>query len=87
MQQSLKLTITAVGEPGSIFMRPVSPITLHDSKIDVDDDSGSVDLYEDEVDRPAERDTADGLSRLDGPEVFILADTPPKPDTSHRRAS
>ena len=34
MQQSLKLTITAVGEAGSVFMQPCDPITLHESEID-----------------------------------------------------
>ena len=31
MQQTLKLTITAVGENDSVFLTPCDPVTLHES--------------------------------------------------------
>lgn len=86
MHQTLKLTITAMGEPGSIFMHPCEPITLHESEIEVDDDfGGEVSEY-----ASAEEETdAAALAAMAGPEIFILADTPPLPRSQrdHRRAS
>ncbi len=32
MPETLKLTITAVGETGSVFVQPCEPITLHESE-------------------------------------------------------
>lgn len=83
MHQTLKLTITAVGEPDSIFLVPCDPITLHESEID-DEDFGTDDAYDDE--RSAFQSSADALAELASPQVMILADTPPLP-RSHRRAS
>lgn len=34
MQQTLKLTITAVGENDSVFLTPCAPVTLHESCIE-----------------------------------------------------
>ncbi|MEM6854031.1 MAG: hypothetical protein AAF911_13425 [Planctomycetota bacterium] len=85
MQQVLKLTITAVGEPDSIFLVPCDPITLHESEIETDRDV----VIEDGLDveeSSAFEDPADALASLASPEVMILADEPPLP-RSHRRAS
>lgn len=90
MHQTLKLTITAMGEPGSIFMHPCEPITLHESEIEVDDifageDSvAGVDAAEQATD-----DAAAALAEMAGPDIFILADTPPLPRDrrGHRQAS
>ncbi|MEM8737991.1 MAG: hypothetical protein AAGG38_05865 [Planctomycetota bacterium] len=75
MHQELKLTITAMGEPDSIFLTPCDPVTLHESKIEVEPTAD--DDFE---------EAADALAALSAPEVVILADTPPPP-RSHRRAS
>lgn len=88
MHQTLKLTITAMGEPGSIFMHPCEPITLHESEIEVDDDfAGEVSEYASAEE--ATDDAAGALAAMAGPEIFILADTPPLPRSQrdHRRAS
>ena len=84
MHQTLKLTITAMGEPGSIFMHPCEPITLHESEIEVDDDLGTYAPIVEDADRDAD-DAAAALAEMADPEVFILADTPPLP--RQRRAS
>ncbi|MEE9403320.1 MAG: hypothetical protein V3V20_00370 [Algisphaera sp.] len=34
MEHTLKLTITAVGENGSVFLTPCDPVTLHESAIE-----------------------------------------------------
>ena len=88
MHQTLKLTITAMGEPGSIFMRPCEPITLHESEIDLDN-AFADDLEMSEEEEDAVQSAADALAGLAGPEIFILADTPPmpRPQREHRRAS
>ncbi|MEO0515374.1 MAG: hypothetical protein AAF086_08805 [Planctomycetota bacterium] len=84
MHQVLKLTITAVGEPDSIFLVPCDPITLHESEIEEAQDHGS-DAMDDEG--SAFQDSADALASLASPEVMILADEPPLPRSHRRRAS
>ena len=37
MRQTLKLTITAVGEAGSVFTQPCEPVTLHESQVETPD--------------------------------------------------
>jgi len=37
MHHTLKITITAVGEPDSIFLTPCEPVTVHESEIETDD--------------------------------------------------
>ncbi len=77
MQSPLKLTITAVGEPDSVFLTPCEPITLHESACEVaaarqaaDDDGETV-------------TAADALADLAGHEMMVLVDddfdTPPVP--------
>ncbi|MBB6429941.1 hypothetical protein [Algisphaera agarilytica] len=82
MHQTLKLTITAVGEPDSIFLVPCEPITLHESEIDDGQEST-------EAEAPAETGSAflDAADALATPEVMILADEPPLPASHRRRAS
>ena len=86
MHQTLKLTITAVGEPGSIFMRPCDPITLHESEIDLkneNEDSNAGfefgDASEDSV-----VSAADALMHMDTSELLVLAEDE---SADHRRAS
>lgn len=81
MHQTLKLTITAMGEPGSIFMHPCEPITLHESEVEVDGEAPAEQAVEDDV-----QAAADALAAMAEPEIFIIADTPPAPH-GHRRAS
>lgn len=85
MHQVLKLTITAVGEPDSIFLVPCDPITLHESEIeDVSDDYNTDDLADQ---GSAFHDSADALASLASPQVMILTDEPPLPRSPRRRAS
>lgn len=89
MQNTLKLTITAVGEPDSIFLVPCEPITLYESEADdrdvpLFDEAG--DAPASERDRSAFADPAEALASLASPQVMILADTPPLP-RDRRRAS
>lgn len=83
MHQTLKLTITAVGEPNSIFLVPCDPITLHESEVD----ENEIDMFDEQED-PREAsgfiDSADALAQLGSPRVMVLADHPAMP---HRRAS
>ncbi len=85
MHQVLKLTITAVGEPDSIFLVPCDPITLHESEIEPLQDTGS-DAFDDH-ERSAFQDSADALAALASPQVVILADEPPLPRSHRRQAS
>lgn len=86
MHQVLKLTITAVGEPDSIFLVPCDPITLHESEIDAaDDESTSEDFGYEEG--SAFQDSADALASLASPQVMILTDEPPLPRSHRRQAS
>ena len=85
MQQVLKLTITAVGEPDSIFLVPCEPITLHESEIETDSDAVIQDGLELE-EGSALHDPADAGAPWASPEVMILAAEPPRP-RSLRRAS
>ncbi|MEM1110088.1 MAG: hypothetical protein AAGH99_15490 [Planctomycetota bacterium] len=78
MHQVLKLTITAVGEPDSIFLVPCEPITLHESEVE----SAKPAEDGDSVFQTADDDS----SALASPEVMILADEPPLP-ASRRQAS
>jgi len=85
MHQVLKLTITAVGEPDSIFLVPCDPITLHESEIEAADDMfADADL---DHEGSAFQDSADGLASLASPEVMILAEEPPLPRSHRRQAS
>ncbi|MEM6457888.1 MAG: hypothetical protein AAF710_00690 [Planctomycetota bacterium] len=71
-REKLKLTITAVGEPDSIFLVPCEPITLHDSQVEVSDEA--------EDDSLASRDPAEALASLaQAGEMVILTDSPPAP--------
>lgn len=86
MHQVLKLTITAVGEPDSIFLVPCDPITLHESEIDaINDDNATEDLGDEQG--SAFQDSADALASLASPEVMILTDEPPLPRSHRRQAS
>ena len=80
MQQTLKLTITAMGEPGSIFMHPCEPITLHESQIEVDD--ASPPATGDSIFGPTADDALDdaaaALAEMAAP-IVVLADEPPSP--------
>jgi len=85
MHQTLKLTITAMGEPGSILMHPCEPITLHESEVEVGDIFGGDGSAED-ADDQATHHAATALAEMARPEIIILADNPPAP-RDHRRAS
>lgn len=85
MQQTLKLTITAVGEPDSIFLVPCEPITLHESEVD-DQDIALFDEVDNDAEPSAFADSAEALASLASPQVMILADTPPLP-RDRRQAS
>ena len=46
MQQTLKLTITAVGENDSVFLTPCDPVTLHESCLEDPDADNAADQDE-----------------------------------------
>ncbi|MEM9881701.1 MAG: hypothetical protein AAF800_02140 [Planctomycetota bacterium] len=77
-REKLKLTITAVGEPDSIFLQPCEPITLHDSQVDVEDAAPADPLAYAEGPGLGEAEAALASLAHVG-EMVILADTPPKP--------
>jgi hypothetical protein len=69
MQSALRLTITAVGEPDSVFLTPCDPITLFESVIEVEDDTEAA------ADEQARHDAADALADLAGDSgVIIMGD-------------
>ncbi|MEO1235812.1 MAG: hypothetical protein AAFX76_03380 [Planctomycetota bacterium] len=80
MKEQLKLTITAVGEPDSIFLTPCEPVTLFESQVERPSAQPGFDTDEEF------EAAADALAALSAPEVVILADEPPLP-RSHRQAS
>ena len=62
MQRALRLTITAVGEPDSVFLTPCDPITLHESAIEPDGaDQDEQDHRGDSAPAPAENSNEDML--------------------------
>jgi hypothetical protein len=84
MPKPLKLTITAVGEPNSVFMQPCDPITLHESEIETEDvHEDAFASPDDSMAEPAEAVDDDPLT--DRPGIFILAEDAPLP--RHRRGS
>ena len=73
MKHTLKLTITAVGEPGSIFTQPCPPITLHESIIETHDTPAS----------PAPAESPD----RNAPRLTLDQSSPAAEPAPHRRAS
>ena len=65
MEHTLKLTITAVGESGSVFLTPCDPVTLHESAVERPDDEEAVDGEETPV-------RGDGLPRTQQDEDLMV---------------
>ena len=81
MQRSLRLTITAVGEPDSVFLTPCDPITLHESAIESESDH---DEAGDEGAAEGSQHAAHALAEMSEHDIMILMDDD---DTPVRRAS
>lgn len=79
MQRTLRLTITAVGEPDSVFLTPCDPITLHESIGDEVEEG-------DHADDDDARDDDASMFTHDDFYVVIEPVEVPLP-RSHRRAS
>ena len=93
MQRALRLTITAVGEPDSVFLTPCDPITLHESAVEaartpnlpryVEFDAPEFDTPdEDEPMDPAAAEALEGLA-----EENVLVMTEEQDPPRRRRAS
>ena len=65
MENTLKLTITAVGDEDSIFLTPCEPVTLHESSVERTEDE--------DADRPEGPVRGDGLPVRDE-DVMLMMD-------------
>ena len=102
MRQTLKLTITAVGEAGSVFTQPCEPVTLHESQVETPDPAPGVaprnvaESTADAVaaagpvpDAPADP-SADGSAESTQPDalqILPVRDADAEAPAEHRRAS